>query len=481
MRFVRVVALIISLVTGSLAADDTVAKIDKLLNAYHDAGLLNGAVLVADHGKVIYKKGFGYANFEWQVPNTTDTKFRIGSVTKPFTAILVLQQVEAGKISLDAPIIKYLPEYRSDTGAKVTVRHLLTHTSGIPTYKAPQIMAAKSPVPKADLVKNWCSGDLEFEPGSRWSYNNCGYLLLGWILERTTGQSYAELLRDKILIPAGMKDSGIDTSQQFLSKRAYGYEWDPLTGLRPSPYTEISTALGAGDIYSTVEDMARFDRALYSEKLLSAKTLDQMFTAVTERGGLGWFIRTAPPEHPAAGHTLQFHEGHIFGFFTMYTRVPETETMVLTIDNTDLDSFDGIQREVFSILLRGTYTTPKKPVAREFARVMREQGIDAAIANYRKLRVTNSAEYDLDNWRGLNSLGYALLRGGEVKKAIAVFALNLESFPGQWQAWDSAGEGLALDGQQEAAIAHYKKSLELNPANRDGEAMLKKLLEQKAN
>jgi len=480
MKFARSVAIIFLLVGTSLASDDTAAKLEKLLNSYHDAGLLNGVVLVADHGKVIYKKGFGYANFEWQVPNTPDTKFRIGSVTKPFTAILVLQQVEAGKIRLDAPITQYLPEYRADTGGKVTIRHLLTHTSGIPTYKAPQILEQTSPINKPELVKKWCSGDLEFEPGTSWGYNNCGYLLLGIILERTTGKTYADLLRDGILKPAGMNDSGVDTSQLFLPKRAYGYEWSPLAGLRPGPYNEISTALGAGDIYSTAEDMFRFDRALYGDKLLSSKTRELMFTPASQRGGLGWFVRTAPKEHPAAGRALQFHEGHIFGFFTMYTRVPETETMVLTIDNTDLDTFDEIQREIFNVLYRGTYTLPKKPIAREFSRVMREQGMDAAVAQYRALKKTSYDEYDFENWRALNRLGYALLHAGETKKAVVVFALNLEGFPNQWEVWDSAGEGLAVDGQREAAITHYKKSLEMNPANKDGEVMLK-LLEQKAN
>lgn len=481
MKFARSVAIIFLLVGTSLAADDTAAKLDKLLNAYHGAGLLNGAVLVANHGKVIYKRGFGYANFEWQIPNTTDTKFRIGSVTKPFTAILVLQQVDAGKINLDAPVTEYLPEYRADTGKKVTIRHLLTHTSGVPTYKAPQILEQTSAIGKPELVKKWCSGDLEFEPGTNWSYNNCGYLLLGMILERTTGKSYAELLRERILIPAGMNDSGVDTSQLFLTNRAYGYEWSPVAGLRPAPYSEISTALGAGDIYSTAEDMFRFDRALYGDKLLSPKMRELMFTPASQRGGLGWFIRKAPPEHPAAGHTLQFHEGHIFGFFTMYTRVPETETMVLTIDNTDQDTFGEIQREIFNILYLGTYSIPKKPIGREFARVLREQGMDAAIAQYRTLKHTNFPEYDFDNWRALNRLGYALLHAGETKKAVAVFALNLESFPEEWSAWDSAGEALAMDGQHEAAIRHYKKSIELNPANKDGRTVLKMLLDENAN
>jgi CubicO group peptidase (beta-lactamase class C family) len=458
----------------AFAADDAAAKIDKVVRAYYDAGLFNGTVLVADHGKVIYEKALGYANFEWQVPNTIDTKFRIGSVTKTFTAVLVMQQVEVGKITLDAPIIDYLPEYRKDTGSRVTVRHLLTHTSGIPSYGGHQIVDMKSVIPQAEFTKKYCSGDPTSEPGARWSYNNCGYFLLGTILERVTSKTYAQHLQENIAVPAGMADTGIDSSQKLLPKRAYGYETNYVNGLQTSVYSEISTALGAGDIYSTVDDLYKFDRALYSDKLLSTETRKLMFTPQNERTGLGWFIRKAPPEHPAAGDTLQFHEGHIFGFFTMYTRIPEREALVVTNDNTDLDTYEGIHREIFNILYHGTYTLPKKPIARKVASILCTKGANAAVARYKELKSTTS-EYDFSDWRPLNRVGYAFLNAGRMKDAVAIFQLNAEQFPERWEVWDSLAESQMNDGQTAQAIANYDKSLKLNPKNDDGAAMLKKL------
>ncbi len=475
MKFRGLILFLILATTFSLASDETTtAKLDKLLTAYHDAGMLNGAVLVADHGTVIYKKAFGMANFEWQVPNTTDARFRIGSVTKPFTAVLVLQQVQKGRIRLDAPVAEYLPDYRKDTAQKVTVRHLLAHTSGIPTYKGPDILAQKDPRPYADLAKKWCSGDLRWQPGEKWDYNNCGYLLLGMILERTTGKTYAQLLRENITVPAGMTDTGIDTVQAYLDKRAYGYERNLVQGLQPAPYTEISTALGAGDIYSTLDDLYRFDRALEGDQLLSAESRRLMFTPNNERTGLGWFVRKAPPDHPAAGDTLQFHEGHIFGFFTMYTRVPERHALVVTIDNTDDDSFVTIQREIFNVLYKGTYTLPRKPLERELGRVYREKGVEGAISRYKQLR-TSDAGFELSEWRSLNRLGYAMLRAGHASDAAAIFALNTEIFPERWEAWDSLAEAYMVDGKRDLAIKNYQKSIDMNPKNEAGIEALKKL------
>jgi CubicO group peptidase (beta-lactamase class C family) len=243
-------------------ASDMQAQIGRLLESYHSAGLFDGVALVADRGKVIIEKGYGLASVEWQVPNGPEARYRIGSVTKPLTAILVLQQVKAGRLALDAPISRYLPEYRSDTGARVTIRHLLAHTSGIPTYKGPQILEEVRPVPHGELVRKWCTGDLEWEPGKGWGYNNCGYLLLGVILERVTGKTYAELLREGVTRPGGMADTGVYTSQLVLARRAQGYERDLAGDLRLAPFTEISTALGAGDVYSTARDLFRLDRAL---------------------------------------------------------------------------------------------------------------------------------------------------------------------------------------------------------------------------
>ncbi len=451
------------------ATDDVAGKLDRLASAYHEAGLLDGMVLVAERGKVVFEKGYGMASVEWQQPNRPDTRYRIGSVTKPLTAILVLQQVNAGRLELDAPISRYLPEYRKDTGAKVTVRHLLAHTSGIPTYKGTDILAQLHPLPSGDLVRQWCSGDLRWEPGARWDYNNCGYLLLAVILERVTGRSYADLLREGITIPAGMADTGVDDRRLVLPRRATGYERDFAGDLRLAPYTEISTALGAGDVYSTAHDLFRLDRALYGDALLPAGLRKAMFTPDNARTGLGWFVRTAPVEHPAAGDTLVTHEGHIFGFFTFVTRIPEREALVVTIDNADSDAFPAIHREALRILYQGSYELPRRPMRREVGRALRDGGPRVAVARFQELRAAGPASgYDVENWRALNSLGYELLRAGRGRDAIALFQANADAFPERWEAWDSLAEGYLVDGQREPAIRFYEKSVEMNPGNAAG-------------
>lgn len=194
-------------------AQDHAAKIQELLSLAHKYRQFNGSALVAENGKVVYKGAYGQANMEWNIPNTPDTKFRLGSITKQFTATAIMQLVEQGKIKLDAKLSDYLPEYRKDTGSKVTIHHLLTHTSGIPSYTGqPGFFedVSRNPYKVDEFVKKYASGDLQFEPGSKFSYNNSGYFLLGAIIERVTGKPYEQVLKENIFDPLGMKNTGYD-------------------------------------------------------------------------------------------------------------------------------------------------------------------------------------------------------------------------------------------------------------------------------
>src|SRR6266545_953799 len=209
-----------------VSAQDKARRIDELVSLYNKYDQFNGAALVAENGKVIYKKGFGLANMEWNIPNEPDTKFRLGSITKQFTATLVLQLVEQGKLKLDGRVSDYLEGYRKDTGAKITIHHLLSHTSGLPNYTAlPGFSETISRTPYAveDFVKKYASGDLEFEPGTKFNYSNSGYFLLGAIIEKVTGKPYEQVLQENILDPVGMKNTGYDHYGTILEKRATGY------------------------------------------------------------------------------------------------------------------------------------------------------------------------------------------------------------------------------------------------------------------
>ncbi len=238
-------------------AQNKANKIDELMTLYHEYGQFNGSVLVADHGKVIFKKGYGLANMEWNIPNESDTKFRIGSITKQFTAMLIMQLVEEGKVKLNDKITDYLPEYRKDTGDKVTIHHLLTHTSGIPNYTGlPGFWqdSTRNHYTLDYMVKNFCSGDLEFEPGTIFKYSNSGYYLLGVIIEKVTGKRFKEVLQERILEPLKMNNTGIDKHDVILEKRSSGYNKD-ISGFVNSEYIFMQNAYAAGAMYSTVEDL----------------------------------------------------------------------------------------------------------------------------------------------------------------------------------------------------------------------------------
>jgi CubicO group peptidase (beta-lactamase class C family) len=208
----------------------------------------------------------------------------LGSITKQFTAALILQLVEEGKLKLDGKISDYLPRYRKDIGQGVIIHHLLTHTSGIPSYTGrPDFMkeTSRDPFGVEEFVEKYCSDDLEFEPGSRFRYNNSGYFLLGAIMEKLTGRPYEQALRERILDPLEMKNTGYDHPQTILEKRAAGYE-RTLDGWRNAPYLDMSIPYAAGSLYSTVEDLFLRDQGLYWVPVLSDSSRQRMFTATRE-------------------------------------------------------------------------------------------------------------------------------------------------------------------------------------------------------
>lgn len=459
----------------------TTRQLDEMLGLYNKFGQFNGAVLVARDGHILYEKGFGYANFEWKVPNTPQTRFRVASVTKTFTAALVMQEVERGHIDLDAPITKYVPEFRADTGARVTIRQMLSHSSGLPNYTSdPKWMAAsKNPMSNNDFLHAFCFGDLTFEPGTSWNYSNCAYYLLGMAVERVSGQSYEQLLSERILKPLGMTNTGIDHNATLLPMRGYGYRKTLARDYEQSPYVDLGQALGAGDIYSTVEDLLKWDQAFYGDKILTAKTRDLMFTKVSLRNGLGWFVAKAPPEHAATGRTLQFHEGNLYGWMTLITRIPEERMFVAIINNTGDAELEKITAQITNVVLHGKYVAPKKAIVDVIAPILVNNGALAAVSEYKQLKAMPGQTYDLSE-RPMNAFGYELIRADRIKDAVEIMKLNAEMYPQSANCLDSLGEAYERDGRIDLAITNYEKALALDPQMKSSEAALKKLKAPKA-
>jgi len=286
-------ALVIVLASCATAQPpgDRVEAIDELMTRYEQNGLFSGAVLVAEGGEVVYEGAFGYANYEWMVPNTVDTRFRIASISKPFTMVLVFQLCDEGILDLQGTIRDYLPEYAGPGGDKITVENLVAHSGGI---------ASEGNVVDLDDIERhtWTkekfrrhieSYELQFEPGTRSAYSNFGYTLLGHIIEAESGKSYAELLQERICEPAGMTDTMLDLNKPLIERRARGYHYDAELGVVNSPYLDMSFCFGAGHLLSTVRDLFRFDTALRGGDLVSPEFLQLMLTndARRERVGSG--------------------------------------------------------------------------------------------------------------------------------------------------------------------------------------------------
>jgi len=450
----------------SVVAQDRVRQIDDLLARYHTYQQFNGAALVAENGKVLYKKGFGLANMEWNIPNEPDTKFRLGSITKQFTATLILQLVQQGKIKLDGKVSDYLPEYRKDTGSRKTIHHLLSHTSGVPNYTAqPGFFAnvSRNPFTVDDFVKQYASGDLEFEPGTKFNYSNSGYFLLGDIIEKVTGRPYEQVLKENILDPLGMKNTGYDHYGTVLSKRAAGYI-KTQNGYENAAYLDMSIPYAAGSIYSTVEDLFLWDQALYGEKILSAASKELMFKPNLENYGYGFGIRKASLGPNKISVPVIEHNGGINGFSTIIVRLVGDKRLIVLLDNTSQGRYlDGMALAVTNILYGQPYETPKQSIA-EILRPTVMKDVAAAVKQYRELKATQNSEYDFREAE-LNTLGYQLLQMKKVAEAVEIFKLNVEAYPQAANTYDSLGEAYLANGDKELAITNYKKSLELNPQN----------------
>jgi CubicO group peptidase (beta-lactamase class C family) len=264
-----------------LSESEIVSGVRARLEKESAADRFSGAVLVTKKGKTLFSGAYGLADRDKKVPNTLDTRFRVGSMNKMFTATAILQLVQAGKIGLTDPLGKYLPDYPNrDVATKVTIHHLLTHTGGTGDIFGPEYDAHRLELRTLDdYVALYGKRDLRFEPGSRWEYSNYGMLLLGVVIERVSGQSYYDYVAQKIFKPAGMTRSGSEPESQVVADRSIGYmhapgkaEWVPNTDTLPYRGTS------AGGGYSTVGDMVRFAEALLSNKLLDAKHTQLLIT-----------------------------------------------------------------------------------------------------------------------------------------------------------------------------------------------------------
>lgn len=336
-------ALLTLYLTTTAWAQDPAAAIDSYLNQETSAGRFSGSVLAAKGGAIVLSKGYGLANAEHDVPNRPETKFRLGSITKQFAAVSILQLAEKGKLTLEDPVSKWMDGAPS-AWERITIHHLLSHTSGIPgftefpDYRSTMMRKSRP----EETLKRVTGKPLDFDPGTRWKYSNSGYTLLGFIVERASGMPWEDYVRKNIFDPAGMNDSDHDSDETVLKHRAAGYSGPPA-GRRNAVFIDMTIPIGAGDLYSTVLDLYKWDRVLHTDKLLTAASRRKMWTPVLNGYAYGWQTADKP-------RRTVMHGGGINGFATSINRYPDDDAVVIVLANLENAPVGPIANNVTKLL-----------------------------------------------------------------------------------------------------------------------------------
>lgn len=451
--------LVFFTLTSNLFAQKASKKIDELLSIYAQNGKLNGSVLVADSIGILFRKGFGMADFDWQIPNTPQTKFRIASISKQFTALMILQLVEEGKMKLDDKISVFIPEYPKDKAEKITIHQLLSHTSGIVHYFPDFYQKfSKNNFTPDELMHLFWDINLLFEPSTQFRYSSFGYVVLGVILERVTGKSYETNLQERICKPLKMENTGIDNDLNIIPQKAKGY----LTSgnVLNCEYRNMSTVFATGQIYSTIEDLYLWHKALGTNQLLNQKYKKLLFTPNQNNYGYGWLITSQELSKTKKVHTF-WHTGGYNGYNAIILR-EENGNFVTILANAEPTDVENIAKSILQILHNVPCETPKKSITQTLAKVINSQGVEAGFEEYKKLQKAFASDYDFSEGAliGLSEY-YGLLK--KTATVIRLLEFNIEQYPNSSWTYSNLGSIYAQLGNEEKAVEYYEKTLALFP------------------
>jgi CubicO group peptidase (beta-lactamase class C family) len=464
-------------------------NISELMTAYFENEKFNGTVLVKKGNQSIYENAFGLANREWEIQNELDSKFLIGSMSKPFTALMTLILVDEGLIDLNGTIGDYIPNYKSAGKYKATVYQLLTHTSGLPDlgqindfYKK-RVRWIYNSDQYIELINEL---DSIYNPNEGFKYNNLGYNLLALICEKVTDMEFGELLNYKIFTPLGMNNTSLDKNLDIDKKRADGYEWHLLEGYMHPSYVEKCHIIGLGGILSTIKDLDLFNKECFEEQLLLSKSLyKEMFTphvSEWQNYGFGWWITDKKINNDSL--RIISHGGSTDGYKSYFTRVVNDSLTIIILRNsymrTQLGNIDlyGITNQIINIIYNQEYWLPKKSIACEMGYIIGQSGINKAIEKYAYFK--DNADYYINEYE-FNQLGKELLENYELsKESKEIYKLALREFPNSFLLNFSFGSILYGD-KNDGFNKYYKKCLYLyseNPENKKFESDYKLVLKR---
>ncbi len=442
----------------------------------HARGQFNGTALVFEKGKIVYEGAFGIRGYDRPQPLDLYSRFRLGSVSKQFTAMAIMILKQDGKLDYDEDIHNFLPELPY---SGITIRQLLHHVGGLPDYQLLMDQNWRSDLAYDDTAR-YITGNADilnlfaeleppvrFAPGERWEYSNTGYNFLATIVTRASGMPFAQFLKERIFGPAGMSNTElfayVPGPDPKMPDRAFGYwtDWNG-TDRRNTDAHYLNRAAGEDGVYSTVGDLLKWDRILYTDKLVPKSALNEAFTSgVLNNGdstgyGFGWFIERSP-----TGQKMVTHSGGWAGFTTYILRGIEEDKCLVLLTNNSTEHFWGLVKGLTALLYHKPATLPPLFIREVMGKEIATEGVGPAIANYRKYRTERPKDLVFAEDQ-LNPLGYWLLEAGRVDDAVAVFRLNAEEYPGSANVYDSYGDALLTSGDSAQALVNFRKALALD-------------------
>lgn len=361
MSIKRSLIILLALFTSSAIAQSPVRSINQLLTSYAQKGQFDGSILIARGSGIVYSKPFGLANRQFNVPVSENTKFPVASITKLYTAILILKLQEEHKLNTDSPLSRYLPDLLPNSSKFITLKQLLTHVSGLPREK---VIAYESPYQIKDYIKKMIKDTLLTKPGSTYAYNNVNYILLGKVIEEVTRKSWEEELREKIIIPLGLSNTGVLKRDSVINNLAYGYHNYafgalPADPLQNDPPIYMENYATAGAIFTTIQDFFKFHLALTGNQLLKESSKELLYTpeislGTVDRTGLYVALGNYTGSKKIKGLDLPVKiiqaNGNINGFNTTYIQLPDTREVIIIFCNTDAGYLKKIAGEVLDLL-----------------------------------------------------------------------------------------------------------------------------------
>lgn len=482
------ILIFLLIVATNVLAQSRGNNLDKYFSTLSKNQQFNGNVLIAEKGKIIYQKSFGYADFLAKRLNTVNSSLPIASITKTFTSTAILQLKEKGKLKLEDNVVKYLPEFPYPT---ITVKQLLSHTSGLPIYDTlffslislhPDTVFTNRDIISVMISKK---AQLIFKPGDDFLYNNVNYNILALIIEKISGLSFEAYLKKYIFIPAGMTHTSLsiffsrkdkNLSMRYRLQYLYSKKLERTDTSAEFKIIYRFNFQGHGDIISTTNDLLKYDISLYNGTLLNSASLKEAFTAIklnngednVQRYALGWITK----KDTSIGEIVK-HDGGLPGGRTMLLRNINRHQTIILFDNT-ANNVIPIADNALSILNGATIDKPKKSGARFYGVDLAYNGTKTGDKTLTRIKKDTSNYYLSE--QEMNSLGYAFLSNNRDSEAEATFKQNTQLFPLSWNTYDSYGEVLLKNGKKEAAIKMYQKSVELNPDNENGKKVLEQIL-----